>query len=304
MDLQELVNKLTLEVKLTDKRAIEIVNGFPEDKRDQIIEKYIILGDMVVSHASISTSKESVERFFSPLRADIETIREQLKRIVPTIATPAKKGDITVKAIYDSFLEHFMDDSFEDVSKIGKYADIMATTFDDSKVLIELKDYKNDVPYTEVDKFWRDMEVRNVEYGIFISMRTRISKFSTCINLRRKMNKTGVFIINSELNWKGHLFAFHVIKKVIEIENLKKREMASEDAASEDISISLGKIYNIINEISQLSKNIDEINKIVDDLRTLSGRRYDKIISIVNIYKIKINEKIDLALDEFKKVET
>jgi len=167
------------------------------------MEKYIILGDMVVSHASISTSKESVERFFSPLRTDIETIREQLKRIVPTITAPAKKGEITVKAIYDSFLEHFMDDSFEDVSRIGKYTNIMATTFDDSKVLIELKDYKNDVPYTEVDKFWRDMEVRNVEYGIFISMRTRISKFSTCISLKRNMNRTGIFITNSELNWKG-----------------------------------------------------------------------------------------------------
>lgn len=55
---------MVLEIKFTDPRAIEIVKGFPEDKRDQIIEKYIILGDMVVSHASISKSKESVERLF------------------------------------------------------------------------------------------------------------------------------------------------------------------------------------------------------------------------------------------------
>ena len=298
MVLKEEANEFTLEIKFTDPRAIEIVRGFPEEKRDQIIEKYIILGDMVVSHASISTSKESVERFFAPLKVDIDTIREQLKRIVPTITTPMKKGEITVKAIYDSYLEHFMDDSFEDVSRIGKYTDIMATTSDDSKVLIELKDYKNDVPYAEVNKFWRDLELRNVEYGIFISMRTRISKFSTCINLKRNMNKTGVFITNSELGWKGHLFALHIMKKVIEIENLKSKEIISED-----INNAFNRIYKIIKEIQQLSESIDEIKKRVDDLRTVSDTRLDKIASIVNLYKIKMKEKIDLAVEEFQKVE-
>ena len=132
-------NQLVMEVTFTDPRAIEIIRTFPEDQRDEIIEKYVILGDMVVSHASISTSKESVEQFFSPLRTDIETIREQLKRIVPTIATPAKKGEITVENIFESFREHFMDDSFEDVSRIGKYADILATTDTNEKILVELK---------------------------------------------------------------------------------------------------------------------------------------------------------------------
>ena len=109
--------KLTLILK--DPRAIEIVEGIPAKQRDEVVEKYIILGEMVVSHASIGTRKETIEEFFSPLRSDIEMIREQLKLIVPTIATPAKKGQITVENIFDSLKAHFMDDSFEDVSRIG-----------------------------------------------------------------------------------------------------------------------------------------------------------------------------------------
>ena len=49
-------------ISFSDERA-----RLPEDDRDNIIEKYIILGDMVLSHATISTTKESVETFFAPL---------------------------------------------------------------------------------------------------------------------------------------------------------------------------------------------------------------------------------------------
>jgi hypothetical protein len=298
MTVLESSNKLSIEITFTDPRAIDIIQNLPDDQRDSIIEKYLILGDMVVTHASISTSKESVERFFSPLRTDIETIREQLRRIVPTITTPAKKGEITVEAIFESFKEHFMDDAFEDVSRIGKYADLTATINSETKVLIELKDYSNEVPSTEVDKFWRDMELRNVNYGIFISMNSGISKCSSCINLKKNFNRTAIFVVNNELNWKGHLFAFYVIKKLVEIETLKKEEIPSED-----INRAFIKIHNEIIGIQKLTDDIDEVYKTVDEIKNLSNKKLDKIVSIINVYKIKLNEKIELALKEFEKVK-
>ena len=89
---------------------------------------------------------------------------------------------MTVDTVFESLKEHFMDDSFEDVSSIGKYADILATPADSKiPILIELKDYKNTVPSTEIEKFWRDIERRGTRYGIFISMRSGISKCSSCI---------------------------------------------------------------------------------------------------------------------------
>src|SRR4030042_1485587 len=202
MSIDSSVKEMKLKLTLSDPRAIEIVEGIPTNRRDEIIEKYIILGEMVVSHASIGTRKESVEDFFAPLKSDIEMIREQLKLIVPTIATPAKKGEITVETIFQSLQEHFMDDSFEDVSRIGKYADILAIPSDTkTPILIELKDYKSEVPSEEVEKFWRDIERRGTRYGIFISMRSGITKCSGCISIKTEMNKTGIFVVNSELNW-------------------------------------------------------------------------------------------------------
>ena len=186
------VRPMKLKLTLTDERAIEIVKSIPVKRRDEVIEKYIILGEMVVSHASIGTRKESVEEFFEPLRTDIEMIREQLRLIVPTIATPAKKGQVTVETIFSSLKEHFMDDSFEDVSRIGKFTDILATTSDTkTPILIELKDYSGTVPSEEIDKFWRDIERRGTRYGIFVSMRSGISKCSSCISVARARGRTG-----------------------------------------------------------------------------------------------------------------
>ena len=299
MSVQSTSEELDLKLILKDPRAIEIVKNIPDEQRDEIIEKYIILGEMVVSHASIATRKETVEEFFSPLRSDIEMIREQLRQIVPTIAKPAKKGEITVENIFKSFEEHFMDDSFEDVSAIGKYADIQATTGDtQTSILIELKDYTNTVPSAEIDKFWRDMERRGTRYGIFISMRSGITKCSSCINLKTRMDKTAVFVVNSELNWSGHLFALYVIKKLIELEAMKKKELKGEE---------LGKIITKINnhviELQKNAKTINEIQTIADKLRTTCKNRLDDLISLSNTYKRNVDENITEILEEIGKVE-
>jgi len=290
---------MKIEITLKDPQAIEIVKNIPKDKRNEVIEKYIILGNMVVSQAEINTSTETVENFFAPLRSDIEMIREQLKLIVPTIATPALKGAVTVENIFKSFEEHFMDDSFEDVSTIGKYSDIKATTSETkAEVLIELKDYSGKIPTAEVDKFWRDMERRNTRYGIFVSMRSGIMKISTCLKLETNMNRTAIFVVNNELNWSGHLFAYYIIKKIIELEAIKKKELKGEELGKV-----ISKLNNSLIEIQKDTKLIEEIQTIADALKTTCSNKLEKLIDLANIYKSRLDEKINEAFQEVQKVE-
>jgi len=290
---------MKLKLTLRDPRVIEIVKSIPIKQRDEVIEKYIILGEMVVSHAAIATRKETLEEFFAPLKSDIDMIREQLKFIIPAVTTPAKKGEITVETIFNGLKEHFMDDSFEDVSKIGKYSDILATTSDTkTSVLIELKDYSGVVPSEEVDKFWRDVERRGTKYGIFISMRTGITKCSGCINIRTEMNKTALFVVNNELNWFGHIFAYHVIKKIIEIESMKKKELKGEE---------LGKIITKVNnhviELQKTVESIEKIQNIADGLKTTCNNKLGDLINLANTYKRSIEEKITEIFEEIKRAE-
>jgi len=132
---------------------------------------------MVVSNAAISTRRESIEQFFSPLKADAESI-EQIKLIVPTMTTPAKKGKVTVESMFQSLQSHFMDDS-EDISGTGKFSVVLAI-ISGSKILIlvKVKNYKGEVPMLEVEESLRHKERRGTLYGVFISM--------AVINTRRR----------------------------------------------------------------------------------------------------------------------
>ncbi len=47
------MGKYELLLQLEDERAIKIVSGLPDAERNQIIEKYIIVGDTVIKYASI-----------------------------------------------------------------------------------------------------------------------------------------------------------------------------------------------------------------------------------------------------------
>jgi hypothetical protein len=289
--------KITLLLK--DKRAIDIINSLPRDKLDEIIEKYIILGNMVISCASVSTAEETVEDFFRPLQEDLETLRKQLTLIVPTVAKPAKKGEITVEHIYKSLGEYFMDDDFEDISKIGKYTDIKAKPKDiNQEVLIEVKDYTTPVPSDEVDKFWRDMELRNMRYGVFISLRTDITKTCDCIKVVPRLNKTAVFVVNERIGMRGHIIAYYIIRKIIEHENSMKKDLNIKETSEvvNKINISLKSIKNEI-------KFIDEIISIADGLKTLTNNRLEKIIQHSNKIKAKIDDDISDVFEEFKKLE-
>lgn len=290
---------LKIQLNLKDPQAIDIVKCIQKDKRNEVIEKFIILGNMVMSYASISESEETVENFFSPLRSDIEMIREQLKLIIPTIATPAKKGEVTVENIYKSFQDHFMDDVFEDVSAIAKYTDIKATTSEtETEVLIEIKDYSGRIPTQEVEKFWRDMERRNIKHGIFVSMRSDISKVSSSIKLETKMGRTAVFVVNKDLNWSGHLFAFYIIKKIVQLDSMKKKELKGKE-----LDKVISKINNVLVEIQKDTNVIEEIQTVANALKTTCTDKLEKIINLANLYKKRLDEKINESFQEIEKAE-
>lgn len=268
-------------------------------KIDEIVERYIILGDAVVSYASITPTRETIEQFFAPLKTDIDTIRQQLQLIVPTIVTPAKKGKITVESIFKSYEEHFMDDTFEDISARGKYTDIKAIPAGTNQnVLIEIKDYSDTVPTYEVDKFWRDMETRDARYCIFVSMRTRITKISGDIKVVSKMKKTAVFVVNEKMNWSGHLFAYYVVRKLIEHETLMARKLKEEE-----LTQVITKVNVALKEIQKNMQIVEEIRNIAEGLRTTARDKLDKIIEYAKSVKRNVDEKIDEAFQEIAKTE-
>lgn len=290
---------LDIEVSLSDSRAIDIVEGLSEDEFDEMIEKYIILGDMVLSYASVVESEETVEKFLEGPREKLETAAEQLSEVVPTISKPAEKGKMSEKDVYNDLNEHFMDDDFENVAGKDSYTDLKAKPSGINRnILIEIKDYSNNVPGKEVDKFWNDLEERDIEHGIFVSLRSDIANIPNSIEFKERMDKIGVFVKNKDLGMDGHRFVYYVVKKMLAHEMMEKEELDQEEV--EELVTNLNKC---LGDIRTYAEQMEEIRDKADSIQTRTNNRLKEIKSIANDCKKKIDEEIERALKKVQEKE-
>ena len=112
------------------------------------------------------------------------------------------------------------------------------------------------------------------------------------------MGKTIIYVVNNELNWFGHIFAYYVIKKIIELESIKRKELKGEE-----LDKIISKINQYLIEIQKDIKIIDEIQDIADKLKTTCTNRLQTLIDLANTYKRKLSEKINDAFQEITKAE-
>jgi hypothetical protein len=112
------------------------------------------------------------------------------------------------------------------------------------------------------------------------------------------MNKTAVFVNNSELNWSGHLFAYYVIKKIAELESIKRKELNGEK-----IGQVIAKVNKHVLDLQRNVESIDRIENIADGLRTTCKKKLDELINFSNAVKRNMNEGINEILADLDKVE-
>lgn len=288
---------LKIEITLKDPRAIEIFKRLPPDKKDEIIEKYIILGDTVILYASVVPSEDYIQKFFKTsieelgkipetiknnlsgiaeeLKGVIVSYREMLSKIIPSLGKGVERGAIACNTVFTELQNVFVDDQFEDVSTKERYTDILGTpTFATNPILIEVKDHSNPVPSDEVDKFWRDMEERNALVGCFFSLRTSIRNTTEDFKIVSKGGSLGIFVVNEAFNNRGHIFGYMVARKILEVQS-KLPTVGKEKYAL------IARILN--NRLKDLKNAEDEFEVVKQKLREA---------------KEKVNSTLDSAVEK------
>jgi len=329
-------NELKIEIILKDPRAIDVVKKLPEDKRDEIIENYILLGDTVVSYASIVTSEASLQKFFEPslndlclLSKNFETILEDLKgripetlqaslsgiaqqltgvaqsleqshanytemlsKIFPTLAK-TKRGTISSEMVLRELQESFREDKFEDVSSKARFTDIMAVpSFATEPILIENKDYTDPVGSDEVEKFWRDMEVRNATIGCFFSLRSSIRTVTSDFAIVPKGSRLGIFVVNEEFNHRGHIFGYIVARKILE---MQKRVPSVKEEKYELIAKILN---NRLRDIRETAQDLEAVENAIKTARGNVVAALDSIVLQVSNLRGRINQIIESTFED------
>jgi len=202
------------------------------------------------------------------------------------------KGEIGEIVVYQSLVDNFKDDTFEDVSKQKNYSDIKAIPKDGVDILIEVKNHTNEVPSKEVQKFWNNLDSHNVNIGCFISLGTRIQSIGH-YNIINNGNKVGIFINAGQFVGQngmedGIRLAYFIAKRFAQYYKQTEMERLEDGQLRQ-------KINNIITEIENLRSSVEKLKSIRDDLKQIEKIANNNITLIESLYMEFIN-RIDKIL--------
>lgn len=219
------------------------------------------------------------------LNNDVDTIKKALEcgfnmLNKPSILSKGSLGeDCIIKILLDSGYV------LEDSHKQKASGDIIIL-INNKRILVEIKNYSSTVPKIELDKFYRDVNVSNVDGGIFISLCSKIKREINQYHFEFYESKPIILlseILDSDIiniSIKHIKSFFDYSNKTIENDNIKKiNNILINFANSRDIisrtrnellelSFIVNKkiikcssdLYNIENSIELTCKNIEELS--------------------------------------------
>lgn len=184
------------------------------------------------------------------------------------------------------------------------------------KTLFEIKNYSNNVPKKEIDKFKRDMEVhKDCPIGVFISLNTNIIGAPQDFFYSEITNANQTLLYIQRFMYNEPISLFSIIDSIIKLGNTLYNKSITTTTEEHDIQskidsikpILLNEIKNIGSVINELNNNkkliIEKINDHHNSIKTHIDRMkymFEKIFSLLFNDKEIIQEDIIMAPDAKK----
>ena len=207
---------------------------------------------------------------------------------------------------FDTLVEQHTIWNIENTSGLAQHCDRVGI-INGCKTLFEIKNYSNNVPKKEIDKFKRDMEFRKeCPVGIFISLNTNIVGapqeffYSEITN----ENQTLIYIQKFMLNEPISLFS--VIDSIIKLGNTLYNKSITNTVEENDIQSKIDTIKpKLVEQIKKISAVLNEINNNKRNLieKVNSNHEYVKNyidnvrFSFETIFNILFNSKEEIQED-------
>lgn len=239
--------------KQTPKSIACIINAF---KRVYVSETQI-----VCSKEQRIIENEIKQSCVAPLigQKGEKDVREILKStnlwILDEKKTKSKSGDIKAKPCYD----------------------ILSSKY---PLMVEVKNYKNNVPYAEVEKFHRDLH-NNIEYtmGLFISIDRKICNIDSDIYYETKL-------INGKYRFLVYLtFLDEQILKVVS--EVLLFQYANNEKINESHIVQLNQLFESIKLFHNLKTQMENMKDNINEMILTVDRLYCEMESSINKIKMK-----------------
>lgn len=192
-----------------------------------------------------SMSKQEILDSINYLRGDIGEMELQnkldnlslvLEKFLGLSQNSNKKGEITEDIIYQLFTSKYKDLAYEKTRDIPHSGDGILT-FPNKvtnkltgntklKVLVEIKNYTSTVKKEEIEKFKYDMKFNNIDFGLFISLKSSIQghsqlDYEKMIHNNKEYNM--VYVSHIDMETTKIDAALLVLTKIFELEGQTKK---------------------------------------------------------------------------------
>lgn len=213
---------------------------------------------------------------------------ESLTNLVNTGGNSSKKGKLCEILVEQDFKKMFPGIEYKDTSGIDRSGDAIVTV-DGQSIMIDLKDYDQNVPSSETDKLVRDLKVHDMSLGILYSVRSKISK-QDLLDFKIIDDKLIVFIAGQGINAYILMIA---LKFIIQLQ--QSRIISISDKVVELTNKAVGtKLKDIFNKLFHIKQNVSRHNEKIDEI-------LDKITKLMNSLKedgVHILSQLNCILEE------
>lgn len=241
------------------------------------IEELVILG--------LKTQKIIETNNGSP---DFQVLHE-IQKIQTLLGVSANKGNISENIIIDNICKYFPNAEITPICYENGRGDI-SLLIKDITIMIEVKNYKLNVPTKEVDKFHRDLMNNNYNSAILISCNSGITKCKNKFSYELIGSKFAVYICNGgndglPVVWSilFILSSLKLIKKITGENNTNVKLITT------FVENKLKILQNSIDDIHDISEKINKMKLDISRVVELSTSSMSK--SLV-LSKNKINDII------------
>jgi hypothetical protein len=152
------------------------------------------------------------------------------------------------------------DYKIENVAKKGKAGDFMLKwrsykTNKVYKIIIDVKNYKSTVPGREVDKFYRDTNINNVDGGFLLSLNAKIVGISKIIEFKEFLSDKGqipMMFVNSNT---PELIA-EVIKLLFHMVEIRDLSKSCSNIQSDELALRINDLNDNIQMMTQCRETL------------------------------------------------
>ena len=160
------------------------LNKYPKiidnDKIEETIYYLLQIGYNQVFLNETNHLNNKLDLVYNKLHNDINNnqsivdVNNNLNKLFGLSASSSKKGEISEQLIYEYIKNNYKDYCYDVKREIAHNADGELNSPSGLNALVEIKNYENNVNNDEVNKLKYDLQFNNINFGLFISIKSGI----------------------------------------------------------------------------------------------------------------------------------